>query len=108
MTNHKEKGTFIFSNWVPTRGSYLFSVRALSRHFRGRMVSALRSAAKTGELTGIDPGAVSALLDALMGEDWVVFGKPCLEHTKSLIGYLARYTYRIVISNARIECVDAD
>jgi hypothetical protein len=65
-------------SWVPARGSYLFPVRALSRHFRGRFVSALRSAAKAGELTGIDPGAVSALLDALMGEEWVVFAKPCL------------------------------
>ena len=94
--------------WLPARGSYLFPVRALSRHFRGRMVSALRSAAKAGELTGIDPGAVSALLDALMGEEWVVFAKPCLEHTASLIGYLARYTHRIAISNARILGVDGD
>jgi len=94
--------------WLSARGSYLFPVRALSRHFRGRMVSALRSAAKTGELTGLDAGAVSALLDALMGEEWVVFAKPCLEHTASLIGYLARYTHRIAISNARILGVDGD
>jgi len=54
---------------LPVKGSYLFPVRALSRHFRGRMVSALRSAAKAGgELTGIDPAAVSALLDALMAD----------------------------------------
>jgi len=64
-------------SWVPVQGSYLFPMRALSRHFRGRMVSALRSAAKAGELAGIDPGAISALLDALMGEEWVVFAKPC-------------------------------
>jgi len=64
--------------WLPARGRYLFPVRALSRHFRARFVSALRSAAKAGELTGLDPGAVSALLDALTGEEWVVFAKPCL------------------------------
>jgi len=95
-------------SWVPAGGSYLFPVRALSRLFRGRMVSALRSAAKAGELTGIDPGAVSALLDALMGEEWVVFAKPCLAHTESVIGYLARYTRRIAISNARILGVYGD
>jgi len=93
---------------IPVKGSYLFPVRALSRHFRGRFVSALRSAAQAGELTGIDPGAVSALLDALMAEEWVVFAEPCLEHTASLIGYLARYTHRIAISNARILGVDGD
>jgi len=92
--------------WLPVKGSYLFPVRALSRHFRGRFVSALRSAAKAGELTGIDPGAVSALLDALIAEEWVVFAKPCLEHTESVIGYLARYTHRIAISNARILGLD--
>jgi len=95
-------------SWVPVQGNYLFPVRALSRHFRARFVSALRSAAKAGELAGIDPGAVSALLDALMGEEWVVFAKPCLDHTASLIGYLARHTHRIAISNARILGVDGD
>jgi len=94
--------------WLPARGSYLFPVRALSRHFRGRFVSALRNAAKAGELTGLDPGPVSALLDALMAEQWVVFAKPCLAHTESVIGYLARYPHRIAISNARILGLDDD
>jgi len=94
--------------WLPVKGSYLFPVRALSRHFRGRFVSALRNAAKAGELTGLDPGVVSALLDALMAKEWVVFAKPCRAHTESLIGDLARYTHRIAISNARILGVDGD
>jgi len=72
------------------------------------MVSPLRSAAQDGKLTGIDPGAVSALLDALMAEEWVVFAKPRLEHTASLIGHLARYTHRIALSNARILGRDGD
>jgi len=76
--------------------------------FRGRLVSALRIAAKAGELTGIDPGAVLALLDALMAEQWVVYAKPCLEHTESVIGYLARYTHRIALGNARILGPDDD
>jgi len=94
--------------WVPARGSSLFPVRALSRHFRARFVNALRSAAQAGELTGLDPGAVSTLLDALMAEEWVVFAKPCRAHTESVIGYLARYTRRIAISNARILGLDDD
>jgi len=94
--------------WLPVKGSYLFPVRALSRHFRGRVVSALRSAANAGELTGTDPGAVSALLDALMAVESVVYAKPSLEHTESVIGYLARYTHRIAISNARIQGLEDD
>jgi len=94
--------------WLPARGSYLFAVRALSRHFRGRMVNALLSAAKAGELTSLNPGAISALLDALMADDWVVYAMPCVEYTESVIGYLARYTHRIALSNARILGLDDD
>jgi len=75
--------------WVPVKGSYLFPVRALSRHVRGSFVSALREAAKQGELRKSDPGEISPLLDALMNEDWVVYAKPCLEHTDSVVAYLA-------------------
>jgi len=46
----------------------------------------LRSAPRAAELTGIDPGAVSVLLDALMAEEWVVYAKPCLAQTESLTG----------------------
>ncbi len=94
--------------WVPVKGSYPFPVRALSRHFRGRMVSALRHAATAGELAGIDSVEVWALLDDLMAEDWVGYAKPRLEHTESVITYLARYTYRIALSNARILGLDGD
>ena len=48
------------------------------------------------------------MLDTLMREDWVVYAKPCLEHTESVIAYLARYTHRIALSNARIQGLDGD
>jgi hypothetical protein len=67
--------------WVPVKGSYLFPVKALSRRSRGRMVSALRNAANDGKLAGLDPVEVSAVLEALMAEHWVVSAKPCLAHT---------------------------
>lgn len=41
------------AQWHPAHGSYLFPVRALSRHFRGRMVSELRQACQRGELSRI-------------------------------------------------------
>jgi len=87
---------------VPVKGSYLFPVKALSRRFRGQMVSRLRRAIQANEFAGIDPGEVSRIRDALMAEEWVVYAKPCLQYTESVIGYLARYTHRIAISNARI------
>jgi hypothetical protein len=93
--------------WKAVKGSYLFPVRALSRHFRGNMVSALRHSAEMGELVRVTrPGEVDKVLDELMSHDWVVYTKHCLNHTASVIDYLARYTHRIAITNARIESVD--
>jgi hypothetical protein len=89
--------------WRASKSDYLFPVRALSRHFRGRLVSQLRACANTGKLHRIiRPGAVDALLDRLMAQDWVVYSKPCLEAGARVIDYLARYTHRTAISNARI------
>jgi len=86
---------------------YLFPVRALSRHFRGHLVSALRRAANAGELPRVTrPGDVDVQLNALMATEWVVYSKDCLEHTQAVVRYLARYTRQIAISNARILAVD--
>ncbi|MBB3141485.1 IS91 family transposase [Halomonas organivorans] len=93
--------------WRGARSPYLFPVRALSRHFRGHLVSALRQAAKAGELHRVTrPGDVDDQLNALMATEWVVYSKDCLEHTETVVRYLARYTRRIAISNARILAVD--
>ena len=96
-------------SWRSARSNYLFPVRALSRYFRGYMVSALRGAANAGELHRVTrPGEVDDQLNALMATEWVVYSKDCLEHTASVVDYLARYTRRIAISNARILAVDED
>jgi hypothetical protein len=93
--------------WREARRHYLFPVRALSRHFRGHLVSALRQAATAGELHRVTrPGDVDDQLNALMATEWVVYSKDCLEHTDTVVRYLARYTRRIAISNARILAVD--
>ncbi|MGE6512470.1 IS91 family transposase [Vreelandella aquamarina] len=93
--------------WHEARSNYLFPVRALSRHFRGHMVSALRKAAHAGDLHRVTrPGDVDAQLNTLMATDWVVYSKDCLEHTQAVVRYLARYTRQIAISNARILAVD--
>nr|WP_275288302.1 transposase [Halomonas elongata] len=93
--------------WREARSHYLFPVRALSRHFRGNLVSALREAATSGELHRVTrPGDVDDQLNTLMATEWVVYSKDCLEHTDTVVRYLARYTRQIAISNARILAVD--
>lgn len=93
--------------WKATQGNYLFPVKALSRHFRGRMVALLRARARDGEFHRITrDGEVDAVLDTLMASEWVVYTKDCLNHTGTVVDYLARYTHRIAITNARILAVD--
>lgn len=93
--------------WKATRGNYLFPVKALSRHFRGRMVGLLRRAATRGELARVTRvGEVNAVLDTLMATEWVVYTKNCLNHTGTVVDYLARYSHRIAITNARLLAVD--
>ncbi len=93
--------------WHQSKGNYLFPVKALSRHYRGNLVSALRCSASEGKLNRVThKGEVDKMLDALMQKDWVVYSKHCLNHTDSIIDYLARYTHRIAISNRRLINID--
>ena len=93
--------------WHAAKSNYLFPVKALSRHYRGNLVSALRRGAKADKLSRIShSGEVDKMLNTLMEKDWVVYSKHCLNRTDSIIGYLARYTHRIAITNQRIIDMD--
>ena len=55
--------------WHPAKSTYLFPVRALSRHIRGGFVSRLRRHLEDGKLPRIeDPAQIGALLDTLMAQ----------------------------------------
>jgi hypothetical protein len=70
-------------------------------------VRALRRAADSGALQRITrAGEVDQILTTLMSTPWVVYAKPCLSHAQSVLGYLARYTHRIAISDQRITAID--
>jgi len=83
--------------------------RALSRHLRGGFVSRLRQQIQDRKLPRIeDPAQIGALLDTLMAADWVVYSKPCLTHTETVVDYLARYSHRIALTDGRIVNRDGD
>jgi len=95
--------------WHPARSNYLFPVRALSRVFRGKMVSALRAAARQGDLHRITrPGDIDNTLETLMQTEWVVYSKACVSRTDTVVAYLARYSHRIAISDRRILGIEDD
>lgn len=92
--------------WHPAKSTYLFPVRALSRHFRGDMVSALRRAHTNGELPLLDDARVSADLNQLMQKDWVVYSQAYIKQADSVVRYLGRYTHKIALSESRLREVN--
>ena len=89
--------------WQAAKSTYLFPVRALARHFRGRFVSRLRHCIEAGDLKRLtDTVQINGTLDELMACDWNVYAKPCVSRTDSVVRYLARYSHRIALSDGRI------
>jgi len=90
-------------DWHRARSNYLFPVRAVSRRFRGKMVSHLREAFNCGQLARVThPGEPGTTLDVLMLQDWVVYSRPAVSEPQQVLSYLARYTHRTAISDARV------
>ncbi|MBK5965420.1 IS91 family transposase [Thiocystis minor] len=95
--------------WHPAKSTYLFPVRALSRHMRGGFVSRLRQAVQAGGLPRLtDPKEIDRVLDTLMRTEWVVYSKPCLVHTETVVDYLGRYSHRTALSDSRLLSFDGE
>jgi len=89
--------------WHAATSSYLFPVKALSRHYRGRMVSQLRQARKSGLLELIDNQSFDQTLNQLMNSDWNVYAKAASYGHDKLINYLGRYTRKIALTPNRLD-----
>lgn len=95
--------------WRSCRPGFFLPVRVLSRVFRGKYLALLRTAFAKGKLAY--PGRLAHLADAdafgrwltsLCHKKWVVYAKPPFGGPEQVLKYLARYTHRVAISNARI------
>jgi hypothetical protein len=99
--------------WLPCRPGFFLPVRVLSRVFRGNYLDCLRRAFAQGQLRF--PGRLAPLADAngfarwlrsLATKEWVVYAKPPFGGPAQVLKYLARYTHRVAISNARLLKLD--
>lgn len=78
-----------------TDGKYLFSVKAMSKVFRGKFMAAIKERL---------PGELSQQsINELYKNKWVVYAKRPFNGPQSVIEYLGRYTHKIAISNHRIK-----
>jgi hypothetical protein len=92
--------------WLACRPGFFLPVRVLSRVFRGQFLAGLRAAGDAGRLVWppalAGPGARAAWYAALCAPEWVVYAKPPFGGPEQVLKYLARYTHRVAISNARL------
>jgi hypothetical protein len=103
------------SRWIACRPGFFLPVRVLSRLFRRLFLDGLAEAHGRGEieafgdLAGLkEPGAFKAYLTAQRRREWVVYAKAPFAGPKQVLGYLARYTHRVAISNSRLMALDDD
>jgi hypothetical protein len=99
--------------WRACRPGFFLPVRVLSRVFRGQYLELVRAAFAQGRLTF--PACLAALQEAgvfrqwlapLSRKAWVVYAKPPTGGPEQVLKYLARYTHRVAISNARLRNIE--
>src|SRR5271157_755174 len=97
------------SRWIAGRDDFFLPVRVLSRVFRGKFLSGLRTAFRRGRLRFPGKPAVlgdseqfNRLLSETVRTDWVVYAKRPTKGPATVLKYLARYTHRTAISNRRL------
>lgn len=101
------------SCWVPCRPDFFLPVRVLSRRFRRLFLDALERLYAQGKLTLAGrcrelakPKPWWHLMAALRDKDWVVYAKEPLQDPQHVLTYLARYVYRVAISNHRLVALE--
>jgi len=101
--------------WVHPRYKFFLPVGVLSKVFRGKFVAGLKRAFQQGRLTfagTLKPlqheKAFHSFLRTLFRQNWVVYAKPPFGGPQHVIGYLARYTHRVAISNHRLLAFQDD
>jgi hypothetical protein len=98
--------------WVASQEDFFLPIQVLARLFRGKFLAAVKDAWNEGRLILPeelrDPFVFLNLLDRLYGKSWVVYSKPPFGSPEQVLAYLARYTHRVAISNARLVRLEGD
>jgi hypothetical protein len=101
------------TRWISCQAGFFLPVPVLSRLLRGKLLAFLRQAYDRGELPwteGLaplaDPRQFARFLTPLYQKEWTVYAKPSFGGVEQSLKYLARYTYRVAISNERIESLE--
>ena len=101
--------------WVRPKRSgksgFLFPVKAMSKFFRGRFLTALVEAWHEGKLVRppqltLPGGDLKGWCRPLWKKPWVVYAKAPFKGPDTVVEYLGRYTHKVAISNHRLVKLD--
>jgi len=94
--------------WMPF-GPDDLPTKTLSNRFRSLLCKFIRIAAQQGKLERLpDKISVEQLLATVRARRWRVYAKPPFGGPEKLLEYLSRYTYRVAITNDRIQSYEND
>jgi len=103
------------TQWIHPRYPFFLPVGVLSRVFRGKFVAALQRRFQQRQLkfSGVlqplqNEKVFRSFLRPLFRQDWVVYAKPPFGGPHHVLGYLARYTHRVAITNHRLLAFEHD
>jgi hypothetical protein len=103
------------THWIHPRYPFFLPVHVLSRVFRGKFVAGLKRRFQQHQLTfagSLKPLenqlAFRSFLRPLFRQNWVVYAKPPFGGPHHVLGYLARYTHRVAITNHRLVAFEQD
>jgi Putative transposase/Transposase zinc-binding domain len=103
------------TQWIHPRYPFFLPVGVLSRVFRGKFVAGLKRRFRqrqlifAGSLMPLEnEQAFRSFLRPLFRQNWVVYAKPPFGGPHHVLGYLARYTHRVAISNHRLVAFEQD
>jgi hypothetical protein len=100
------------TRWIHPRYPFFLPVHVLSRVFRGKFVAGLKRRFQQHQLTfagTLQPLAnEKAFLRTLFRQNWIVYAKPPFGGPHHVLGYLARYTHRVAITNHRLVAFEHD
>ena len=101
------------SRWIACKPGFFLPVRVLSRLFRRLFLEGLAALKEAGRLAFrgdlakfAEKRAFNAALTPLRRSEWVVYAKRPFSGPQAVLAYLARYTHRVAISNARLIRLD--
>jgi hypothetical protein len=103
------------THWIHPRYPFFLPLHVLSRVFRGKFVAGLKRRFQQRQLTfagKLQPlaheKAFRSFLRPLFRQNWVVYAKPPFGGPHHVLGYLARYTHRVAITNHRLLAFEHD